>query len=120
MLAMSALCLALRPLLSRSGVDGPAFTSIFQGATRWQTVWGITLPAAVPGIMTGSIPAMSRAIGESEHALDEAKGLAQVGQLLFKADGVKLQGMALGAFHLQLLQAAARAALECECWAAKV
>ncbi|CAL78236.1 conserved hypothetical protein; putative membrane protein [Bradyrhizobium sp. ORS 278] len=37
MLAMSALCLALRPLLARDGVDGPAFTSIFQGATRWQT-----------------------------------------------------------------------------------
>ncbi|MGJ4997186.1 AEC family transporter [Bradyrhizobium sp. HKCCYLS3077] len=37
MLAMSALCLALRPLLARSGIDGPAFTSIFQGATRWQT-----------------------------------------------------------------------------------
>src|ERR1700743_175502 len=36
-LAMSLLCLALRPLLARLGVDGPAFTSIFQGATRWQT-----------------------------------------------------------------------------------
>jgi malonate transporter and related proteins len=36
-LAMSLLCLALRPLLARGGVDGPAFTSIFQGATRWQT-----------------------------------------------------------------------------------
>ena len=35
------------------------------GATPWQTVWGITLPAAVPGIMTGAILAMSRAIGES-------------------------------------------------------
>lgn len=35
------------------------------GATRWQTVWSITLPAAIPGIMTGSILAMSRAIGES-------------------------------------------------------
>ncbi len=35
------------------------------GATPWQTAWGITLPAAVPGIMTGSILAMSRAIGES-------------------------------------------------------
>jgi hypothetical protein len=34
---MSMLCLALRPLLSRFAVDGPAFTSIFQGATRWQT-----------------------------------------------------------------------------------
>jgi predicted permease len=35
---MSALCLALRPLLARAiGLDGPAFTSLFQGATRWQT-----------------------------------------------------------------------------------
>ena len=37
-LLMSALCLALRPLLAaRWQVDGPAFTSFFQGATRWQS-----------------------------------------------------------------------------------
>jgi malonate transporter len=36
-LLMSLLCLALRPLLARWAVDGPAFTSMFQGATRWQT-----------------------------------------------------------------------------------
>jgi malonate transporter and related proteins len=36
-LAMSLLCLALRPLLTKLAIDGPAFTSIFQGATRWQT-----------------------------------------------------------------------------------
>ncbi len=35
------------------------------GASRWQTVRNVTLPAAVPGIMTGSIIAMSRAIGEA-------------------------------------------------------
>ena len=35
------------------------------GATPWQVVWNVTLPAAVPGIMTGSILAMSRAIGET-------------------------------------------------------
>jgi malonate transporter and related proteins len=34
---MALLCLALRPLLARLAVDGPAFTSIFQGAIRWQT-----------------------------------------------------------------------------------
>ena len=35
---MSALCLALRPWLARGlGVDGPAFSSVFQGSTRWQT-----------------------------------------------------------------------------------
>ena len=36
-LVMSLLCLAIRPLLARLDIDGPAFTSIFQGATRWQT-----------------------------------------------------------------------------------
>lgn len=35
------------------------------GATRWQTVQNVTLPSALPGIMTGSILAMSRAIGEA-------------------------------------------------------
>ena len=35
------------------------------GSTRWQMVWRMTLPAAIPGIMTGSILAMSRAIGEA-------------------------------------------------------
>jgi phosphate transport system permease protein len=35
------------------------------GATQIQSVWHVTLPAAVPGIMTGAILAMSRAIGEA-------------------------------------------------------
>lgn len=35
------------------------------GATPWQVVWNVTLPSAIPGIMTGSILAMSRAIGEA-------------------------------------------------------
>jgi phosphate transport system permease protein len=35
------------------------------GATRWQAVWKVSLPSAIPGIMTGSILAMSRAIGEA-------------------------------------------------------
>lgn len=35
------------------------------GCTRWQMISKITLPAAAPGIMTGSILAMSRAIGEA-------------------------------------------------------
>lgn len=35
------------------------------GATEWQVVRDHVLPAAVPGIMTGSILALSRAIGET-------------------------------------------------------
>jgi len=35
------------------------------GATRWQTVWRQLLPAAAPGILTGIILALSRALGEA-------------------------------------------------------
>ena len=35
------------------------------GATKWQVVWRQVLPAALPGIATGSILALSRAIGET-------------------------------------------------------
>lgn len=35
------------------------------GATKWQTIWRSVLPAAIPGILTGTILAMSRAIGET-------------------------------------------------------
>ncbi|MCY3780508.1 MAG: ABC transporter permease subunit [Chloroflexi bacterium] len=35
------------------------------GATRWQTVWNQVLPAALPGIMTGTILSVSRAVGET-------------------------------------------------------
>jgi phosphate transport system permease protein len=35
------------------------------GATKWQTIVRIVLPAAIPGILTGGILALSRAIGET-------------------------------------------------------
>jgi phosphate transport system permease protein len=35
------------------------------GATRWQMVWHHVLPNAIPGILTGTILAISRAIGET-------------------------------------------------------
>ncbi len=35
------------------------------GATRWQTIWHQVLPVAFPGILTGMILALSRAIGET-------------------------------------------------------
>jgi phosphate ABC transporter permease subunit PstA len=39
--------------------------SLALGATRWQTSWRQVLPSAVPGISTGTILALSRAIGEA-------------------------------------------------------
>lgn len=35
------------------------------GATKWQTVWNHVLPNAIPGILTGTILSISRAIGET-------------------------------------------------------
>lgn len=39
--------------------------SFGMGATKWQTILRVVLPAALPGIITGSILALSRAIGET-------------------------------------------------------
>ncbi len=39
--------------------------SLALGATRWQTIWRTILPNSIPGIATGSILALSRAIGEA-------------------------------------------------------
>jgi len=39
--------------------------SMALGATQWQTIWRQVLPAAIPGIATGVILALSRAIGET-------------------------------------------------------
>jgi phosphate transport system permease protein len=35
------------------------------GATRWQVVWTLVLPSALPGILTGTILALARAVGET-------------------------------------------------------
>jgi len=39
--------------------------SMALGATQWQTIWKQVLPSAIPGIATGVILALSRAIGET-------------------------------------------------------
>lgn len=39
--------------------------SVAMGATKWQTIWRIVLPSSIPGMLTGSILALSRAIGET-------------------------------------------------------
>ncbi|PKN66732.1 MAG: phosphate ABC transporter, permease protein PstA [Deltaproteobacteria bacterium HGW-Deltaproteobacteria-15] len=39
--------------------------SLGLGATKWQTIYRVVLPAALPGILTGSILGISRAAGET-------------------------------------------------------
>jgi phosphate transport system permease protein len=52
------------------------------GATKWQTVRSHVLPAAFPGILTGIILAMSRAIGETAPLLV----VGGASQVLFRPD----------------------------------
>jgi len=39
--------------------------SLALGATRWQTIYRVVVPAALPGILTGAILGLSRAAGET-------------------------------------------------------
>ena len=39
--------------------------SLGLGATKWQTIYRVVLPAALPGILTGAILSISRAAGET-------------------------------------------------------
>jgi phosphate ABC transporter permease subunit PstA len=65
--------------------------SLALGATVWQTTWRQTLPSAIPGIATGTILGLSRAIGEAAPLV--VVGLA--GSLRFDPTGVLSQVTAL-------------------------
>ena len=68
-LTLSLLVLPIVIIASRQAIravpNSIRLGSLALGATRWQTVRRQVLPAAVPGIATGSILALSRAIGEA-------------------------------------------------------
>jgi phosphate transport system permease protein len=49
----------------RAVPDSIRHASYALGATQWQTVWNHVLPNAFPGILTGTILATSRALGET-------------------------------------------------------
>lgn len=77
-LLMAVLCLGLWPLLRRTvGLDGPGFSSMFQGAARWQTfvalsvasnLWGnigvavasVAMVAMIPLLNVMSVAALAR------------------------------------------------------------
>jgi len=68
-LTMGALVLPLIIINAQEAIkaapDSLRQASFGVGATRWQTVWYHVLPNALPGILTGSILALSRALGET-------------------------------------------------------
>lgn len=105
------------PMSLRQGAQG-------LGCTPWQTVRNVTLPAAIPGIMTGCILSMSRAIGEAapilmisgivaisvgpQHLMDDFSILPLqiyywAGQPINDADPHNFQHVAAGAIIVLLL-----------------
>ncbi len=68
-LTMSLLVLPIVVVASQEAIRAvPQFlreASYGMGATKWQTVKKVILPAALPGIITGVILSLSRAIGET-------------------------------------------------------
>jgi len=54
------------------------------GATKWQTIWNQVLPVAMPGILTGLILALSRAIGETAPLIT----IGAVTYMAFAPDGL--------------------------------
>ena len=57
--------------------------SLALGATHWETIWRVTVPASISGISTAVILGMSRAIGETMVVLMVAGGAAMVPGSLF-------------------------------------
>lgn len=68
-LTMSLLILPVIIIASREAIKtvpmSIRYAAYSLGATKWQTTWAHVLPASFPGIMTGVILALSRAIGET-------------------------------------------------------
>lgn len=68
-LTMSLLVLPVVVVASQEAIRAvPSYlreASYAIGATKWVTIIRVVIPAAIPGILTGSILAMSRAIGET-------------------------------------------------------
>ena len=68
-LTLSLLVMPIVILASREAIravpDSHRQAAYALGATQWEVVKGVVLPSAFPGILTGTILAMSRAIGEA-------------------------------------------------------
>jgi len=57
--------------------------SLALGATRWETIWRVVVPASISGISTAVILGMSRAIGETMVVLMVAGGAAMIPGSIF-------------------------------------
>ena len=68
-LTLSLLVLPIVILASREAIrsvpESHRLAAYALGATKWEVIKGVILPSALPGMLTGTILAMSRAVGEA-------------------------------------------------------
>ena len=68
-LALSVINLPLMVRISEESIRSVSNelreASLALGATRWQTIWRVVLPSALPGLITGGIIASGRVFGEA-------------------------------------------------------
>jgi len=68
-LTLSLLVLPIVVVSSQEALKAvPGFlreASFAMGASKWTTIWKVVIPVAIPGILTGAILSISRAIGET-------------------------------------------------------
>jgi len=68
-LTLGVLCLPVVIGTAEEALRGVPSTyreaSLALGGTKWQTIWRVVLPSALPGILTGSILGVGRAAGET-------------------------------------------------------
>lgn len=119
-LAMAATTLALRPLLAtRFGVSGPRFTSVFQGAVRWNTFVALAIAEKLIGpdglaLLAVAIVAMIPLINLlcvlvlSRHASGERPGAGRIALDLVRNPFIwsTLAGLAANASGLPLPEVA--------------
>ncbi len=65
--------------------DTYRFGSLALGASKWQTIYKVILPTAFPGIITGIILGMGRAIGETAAVMFTAGTVAKVPWSVFSS-----------------------------------
>ncbi|MDR3134547.1 MAG: phosphate ABC transporter permease subunit PstC [Deltaproteobacteria bacterium] len=80
------------------------------GATRWETIWRVTTPAALGGLSTAIILGLGRSLGETVVVLMVAGGAAQIPNSLFDSIrpltstlAAEMGETAIGSRHYQAL-----------------
>ncbi len=101
-----ALAVLMLPIVVRSGEEVLKLVpqdirngAYALGARRWQSVVKVVLPAAGPGLATGSMLAIARAVGETAPLLLTAVGLREIQLQLFeRGENIYSNALTLQAF----------------------